>query len=92
MNVSIYSISGKFYEAKEVDHCSFPSVSGEFSIYPRHVAIISILKRGSVVVHLKDGNKKEFEIPTWAIASYKNGEVSVVFMDGFDKGNEYENF
>lgn len=80
MKVAIYSYNSTLLEAEEVESISLPGISGQFCVYPKHIAFFSLLKKGTICVSHREGRVlrvKDIEIKE-GIFSVKNEEAIAV--------------
>jgi len=61
MHIRILAIDKELY-AGSADALSVPAESGEITILDNHVPLISLLKKGKIVVHHGGKNKEEFSV------------------------------
>ena len=80
MKVAIYSYNSTLLEAEETESISLPGISGQFCVYPKHIAFVTLLKEGTISVSYKEGKtprEKEIKIKE-GIFSIKNDEAIAV--------------
>lgn len=80
-NLDIVSIESKLFSG-EVSEVQIPSESGELSILPNHMAMVTILKKGKVTVKT-EGGQEDYEIGK-GVFSFSNNNASLLIESVLD--------